>query len=71
MVEYTLCSYYLLPEYIKMDSALTIITVPPVPIPCITVCYRDLPCIFPCIAVHSRVIAVKYRASTVQVLYLE
>ena len=44
MVEYTLWSYYLPLEYIKMDCVLTIITVPPVPIPCVTVHYRDLPC---------------------------
>jgi len=70
MVEYTLWSYYLPLEYIKMDCVLTIITVPPVPIPCITVHYRDLPCTFPCTAVHSRVIAVQYRASTVKLLYM-
>ena len=66
MFEYTLWSYYLPLEYMKMDCALTIITVPPVPILCVTVHYRDLPCTFPCIAVHSRVIAVHSRVIAVQ-----
>jgi len=74
MGEYTLLSYYLPLTYIKMDCALTCITMPPVRIPCITVHYRDatvtyraLSSALPCIAVHSRVVAAHHCGITVHV----